>query len=121
MGNKGFDEEDLQHFGTIYRLANKTLELKKHNYIGLLDFEFFARCNMVDFDVNAYRVLQLGEVDEFGISDYNTKREYVEGNILYQWWQILKCIFIYDEQIKKAIFGRYMLNMKQQQVLAKNR
>ena len=121
MGNKGFDEEDLQHFGTIYRLANKTLELKKHNYIGLPDFEYFARCNMIDFDVDAYRVLQLGEVDEFGISDYNTRREYVEGNILYQWWQILKCIFIYDDQVKKAIFGRYMLNTKQQQVLEENR
>lgn len=115
------DRKDLEHFGTIYRLANKTLELGKHNYITIEDFEYFAKCNMMDFDVTAFKNQQLTEVDEFGFSGNEKKRELVEGNILYVWWQTLKCIFIYDETIKKAIFARIMLNIKEQEVIERTK
>jgi len=121
MYNKIFEEtgikrKDLINFGTIYRLANRTLGLQKDNYIKLKDFVLFSGNYGIEFDESAMAVKKIEEIEEFGtvLEDIG----YVEGNLLFTWWQILKCMFVTDNKIKNAMRKYFFLNKKQQHGLS---
>lgn len=113
---KGVKRKELANFGTIYSLANKTLDLKKENYVKREDYLSFSNEYGIDFDPSGMHVKKIEDIEEFGTTGDNMV--YVEGNILFAWWQILKCIYSYDENVKKAIRQYVFLNEKQQSAIA---
>ncbi len=113
---KEIERKQLRNFGTIYKLANKTLNLSDENYIGIDDFIKFSNEEGVMFDPSMFNVRKLNEVDEFGLSGDSSA--YVEGNILFNWWQYLKCVFVTNDRIEKAIRCFYGLNYNQQKTLS---
>lgn len=113
---KGVKKKELTNFGTIYSLANKTLDLKKENYVKRENYLSFSNEYGIDFDPSGMHVKKIEDIEEFGTTGDNMV--YVEGNILFAWWQILKCIYSYDENVKKAIRQYVFLNEKQQSSIA---
>ena len=111
---KGIERKHLTNFGTIYKLTNKTLNLSDDNYIEIKDFERFAGEQGLLFDPSMFSVKQLDEVDEFGLCGDTSV--YVEGNVLFPWWQFLKCVFVTDSRVKRAIRCFYGLGYNQQRV-----
>ncbi len=109
---KGLKRKDLVNFGTIYVLANRTLGLGDENYIKLNDYTIFSVEQGIDFDPSGMTTKKIEDIEEFGTAGDNMV--YVEGNILFTWWQILKCLYVYDSDVKKAIRQYIFLNKKQQ-------
>jgi len=121
MYNKLFEEigvkrKELSNFGTIYRLANRTLGLHDDNYIKLKDFVLFSGRHGIEFDKSEMTVKKIEEIDEFGLVAEGIG--YVEGNLLFTWWQVLKCLFVTDNKIKNAMRKYFFLNNKQQNELS---
>jgi superfamily I DNA/RNA helicase len=112
---KGVKKKELLNFGTIYRLANRTLDLKKENYVKMEHYLRFSNDNGIDFDPSGMHVKKIEDLDEFGTTGDHVV--YVEGNILFTWWQILKCIYSYNDNVKKAIRQYIFLNEKQQSAI----
>lgn len=117
LKEQGFIGKDLRKtFGTIYHHANTALAFNEDNYIRRDDYDKFCQQESIEFDAYHFSERKIEDIEEFGLT--NDNGVYAEGNILFNWWSLLKLVFIDNDSVKKNMRTYYKLNGQQQSELS---
>lgn len=116
LEEENIDKNQLKNFGTVYSLAHKTLGFSRSNFILGEDYAFFSRMKNLHYDYVG--VKSLDDVDASGKSPL--ARGKGTSNILFAWFQLLKCIYVDNKSVVEEIRNLSMLSTDETEILDKS-